>query len=253
MKAVIHTKFGPPNELQFGEIEKPNPEDNEVLIKIHAATVTTSDCNIRNLTFTPKWAMFLMRLFMFGVFKPRNKLLGTDLAGEIEAVGKDVKQFKKGDRVFGTSEPALGTYAEYICIPEDGVLAIKPTNMTYEESAAVPNGAFTALTFLRNMGNIQSGQKVLINGASGMIGTFAVQLARYYEAEITGVCSTKNLDMVKSLGADTVIDYTKEDFTKSNETYDVIFDTVAKSSFSRCKGSLKKNGLYLTTLPTLAV
>jgi len=251
MKAILHTKFGPPDELRLGEVEKPIPKDNEVLIKIHAATVTTSDCNIRNLTFAPTWSMLPARLFAFGVFKPRNKMLGTDLAGEIEAVGKDVKRFKKGDQVFGTSEPALGTHAEYICVPEDGVLAMKPANMSYEEAAAVPNGGFTTLTYLRNMANIQSGQKVLIFGASGMMGTFAVQIARYYGAEITGVCSTTNLEMVKSLGADKVIDYTKEDFTKSGQTYDVIFDAAAKSSFSRCKGSLKKNGIYLTTVPTL--
>ncbi len=223
-----------------------------MLIKIHAATVTTSDCNIRNSTFAPTWAILPTRLFVFGVFKPRNKILGTDLAGEIEAVGKDVKRFKKGDQVFGTSEPAFGTHAEYICVPEDGVLNVKPSNMTFEEAAAVPNGAFTALTFIRNLAKIQRGQKILINGASGMIGTFAVQLARYYGADITGVCSTTNLEMVKSLGADKVIDYTQEDFTQNGETYDVIFDVVSKSSFSRCKSSLKQGGLYLATVPSMA-
>ncbi len=252
MKAILHTKFGPPDELQLGEVEKPIPKDNEVLIKIHAATVTTSDCNIRNSTFTPAWAILPMRLFALGVFKPRNKMLGTDLAGEIEAVGKDVKRFREGDEVFGTSEPAFGSLAEYICVPEDGVLDVKPANVTFEEAAAVPNGAFTALTFIRNLANIQSGQKVLINGASGMIGTFAVQLARYYGADTTGVCSTPNLDMVKSLGADQVIDYTKEDFTQNGETYDVIFDVASKSSFSRCKSSLKQGGLYLATVPSIA-
>lgn len=252
MKAILHTKFGPPDELQLGEVEKPIPQDNEVLIKIHAATVTTSDCNTRNSTFAPIWAILPMRLFVFGVFKPRNKMLGTDLAGEIEAVGKDVTRFKEGDRVFGTSEPAFGTHAEYICVPENGVLDVKPANMTFEEAAAVPNGAFTALTFIRNLANIQSGQKVLINGASGMIGTFAVQLARYYGADITGVCSTAHLEMVKSLGADKVIDYTREDFTQNGETYDVIFDVVSKSSFSRCKCSLKQGGLYLATVPSMA-
>jgi NADPH:quinone reductase-like Zn-dependent oxidoreductase len=252
MKAILHTKYGPPDELQLGEVEKPTPKDNEVLIKIHATTVTTSDCNIRNSTFAPVWAILPMRLFVFGVFKPRNKILGTDLAGEIEAAGKDVKRFKKGDQVFGTSEPAFGTHAEYICVPEDRVLAVKPVNMTFEEAAAVPNGAFTALTFIRNLANIQSGQKVLINGASGMIGTFAVQLAKYFGAEVTGVCSTANLELVKSLGADKVIDYTQEDFTQNSETYDVIFDVASKRSFSRCKRSLKQGGLYLATVPSMA-
>jgi NADPH:quinone reductase-like Zn-dependent oxidoreductase len=193
-----------------------------------------------------------MQLFALGVFKPRNKMLGTDLAGEIVAAGKDVKRFREGDEVFGTSEPAFGSLAEYICVPEDGVLDVKPANVTFEEAAAVPNGAFTALTFIRNLANIQSGQKVLINGASGMIGTFAVQLARHYGADITGVCSTTNLDMVKSLGADQVIDYTREDFTQNGETYDVIFDVASKSSFSRCKSSLKQGGLYLATVPSMA-
>lgn len=252
MKAILHTKFGPPDELQLGEVEKPIPKDHEVLIKIHAATVTTSDCNIRNSTFTPAWAILPMRLFALGVFKPRNKMLGTDLAGEIEAIGKNVKRFRAGDPVFGTSEPAFGSLAEYICVPEDGVLAVKPANVTYEEAATVPNGAFTALTFMRNLASIQRGQKVLINGASGMVGSFAVQIARYYGADITGVCSTANLEMVKSLGADQAIDYTREDFTRSGETYDVIFDVVSKRSFSQCKSSLKPGGLYMATVPSMA-
>ncbi|MEZ4670754.1 MAG: NAD(P)-dependent alcohol dehydrogenase [Anaerolineae bacterium] len=252
MKAVLHTKFGPPDELQLGEVEKPIPKENEVLIKIHATTVTTSDCNIRNSTFTPAWAVLPMRLFVLGAFKPRNKILGTDLAGEIEAVGKNVKRFREGDPVFGTSEPAFGTHAEYICVPEDGVLDVKPANLTFTEAAAVPNGAFTALTFTRNLANIQSGQKVLINGASGMVGTFAVQLAKHYGADITGVCSTTNLEMVKALGADQVIDYTQEDFTRNGETYDVIFDVASKLSFSRCKSSIKQGGLYLATVPSMA-
>ena len=252
MKAILHTKFGPPDELKVGEVEKPTPKDNEVLIKIHAASVTTSDCNVRNLTFAPKWATVPMRLFIFGVFKPRVNILGIDLAGEIEAVGKDVKQYKKGDQVFGTNEPTFGTHAEYICVPEDGVLTIKPPTITWEEAAAIPNMGNTALTFIRDMGNVQSGQKILINGASGGVGTFAVQLAKHFGAEVTGVCSTTNLEMVKSLGADKVIDYTQEDFTKNGETYDVIFDVVSKSSFSQCKNSLNKNGIYLVTVPSVA-
>jgi len=248
MKAIVHTQYGPPDELQLKEVEKPTPKDNEVLIKIHATTVTTSDCNVRNFTFVPKLFQLPARLFMFGVFRPRIHILGIDLAGEIEAVGKTVKRFKKGDQVFGTPEPALGGHAEYICIPEDRSLAVKPANTTWEEAASVPLAGGTALYFMRDLGNIQAGQKVLINGASGGIGTFAVQLAKYYGAEVTGVCSTTNLEMVKSLGADMVIDYTKEDFTKNSETYDAIFDVVGKTSFSRCKHLLKKKGVYLVNL-----
>jgi len=251
MKAILHTKYGPPDELQLKEVEKPVPKDNEVLIKIHATTVTTSDCNMRNLTFVPKLYWLPMRM-QFGFIKPNNNRLGFDLAGDVEAAGKDVTRFKIGDQVFGTTEPASGAHAEYICLPEDGVLTNKPTNMTYEEAATIPVIANTALHFIRDLGNIQAGGKVLINGASGGIGTFAVQLAKYYGAEVTGVCSTTNLEMVKSLGADQVIDYTKEDFTKTGQTYDVIFDAVGKSSFSRCKSSLKKNGIYLVTIPKLA-
>ncbi len=245
MKAILHTKFGPPDELQLKEVEKPVPKDNEVLIKIHATTVTSSDCNLRNFTFVPKLFLIPARLFMCGVFRPRINILGIDLAGEIEAVGKDVNRFNEGDQVFGTPEPALGAHAEYICIPEDAVLTIKPATMTWDEAASVSLAGNTALYFIRDLGNIQAGQKVLINGASGGIGTFAVQLAKHYGAEVTGVCSTTNLEMVKSLGADMIIDYTKEDFTKRNETYDVIFDVVGKTSFSRCKRLLKQKGVYL--------
>jgi len=247
MKAILHTKYGPPDELQLKEVAKPVPQDNEVLIKIHATTVTTSDCNVRNFTFVPKLFLLFARIY-FGFKKPKINILGIDLAGEIEAVGKDVKRFKKGDQIFGTPEPALGAHAEYTCIPADRSLAIKPANATWEEAASIPLAGNTALYFIRDLGNIQAGQKVLIYGASGGIGTFAVQLAKYYGAEVTGVCSTTNVEMVKSLGADKVIDYTKEDFTKNGETYDIIFDVVGKTSFSRCKNLLKEKGVYLVNL-----
>jgi len=241
MKAIVYTKFGPPEVLQLTEVEKPTVKANEVLIRIFATTVAAEDPGMRA---SPG---------LNGLRKPRKPILGFYLAGEIEAVGNDVKRFRKGDRVYGnTGLKLLSTYAEYTCMPEDGALAIKPANLTYEEAAAIPNGALAAVPFLRDQGKIQSGQKVLINGASGTVGTSAVQFAKYYEAEVTGVCSTTNLELVKSLGADHVIDYTEEDFTQSGQTYDIIFDAVAKSSFSRCKSSLMDGGIYLTTVPTPA-
>jgi NADPH:quinone reductase-like Zn-dependent oxidoreductase len=252
MKAVIHSRYGPPEELRIQQVETPVPKGDEVLIKIHATTVTTSDCNMRNLTFVPK-VFFLPMRMQFGLTKPKINTLGFDLAGDIEAVGKDVTQFNIGDPVFGTTEPIFGAHAEYICVHENAVITDKPTNMTYAEAATVPVIGNTALHFIRDLGNVKAGQKILINGASGGIGTFAVQLAKYYGAEVTGVCGTSNLELVKSLGADEVIDYTREDFTKSDKTYDVIFDTVGKSSFSRSKRSLKVNGLYLNTLPKLTI
>ena len=241
MKAIVCKKYGPPEVLQLKEVEKPTPKDNEVLIRIYATTVTTADANIRGFVFVPAGLGFLPRL-MFGLTKPKINILGTELAGEIEAVGKDVRIFKEGDQVFGMPGSRFGAYAEYLCLPEKGALAIKPSNLTYEQATAVPFGATTALFFLRDKGNIQSGQKILINGASGGVGTYAVQIAKYYGAEVTGVCSTKNLELVKSLGADKVIDYTKEEFTKNGETYDMIYDTVGKTSFSGCKNSLKSKG-----------
>jgi NADPH:quinone reductase-like Zn-dependent oxidoreductase len=244
MKAIIQTKYGPPEVLQFKEVDKPNPKDNEVLIKVHAFTVTKYDYWVRSST-APTGFGLLMRIAS-GIRKPKNPILGTELSGEIEAVGKDVKLFKEGDQVFVDTGMSAGAYVEYICLPEDGAVAIKPANMTYEEAAAIPYGGLTALFFLRRA-DIQTGQKILIYGASGGVGSYAVQLAKYFGAEVTGVCSTAKLEMVKSLGADKVIDYTKEDFTKSGETYDVIFDTVGKSSVSGCRRSLKKNGFYLLT------
>ena len=251
MKAILHTKYGPPDELQLKEIDIPVPSDNEVLIKIHASTVTSTDCNVRNFTFVPGIFQLPARLFMFGVFKPRINILGIDLAGVIEAVGKDVKRFKEGDQVFGTPGMTFGAHAEYTCVPEDAVLTIKPANMAWEEAAPIFLGASTALFYLRDKGNIQAGHKILIYGASGAIGTYAVQLAKYFGAEVTGVCSTTNLEMVKSLGADKIIDYTQEDYTRSGETYDLILDTVGKTSFSRCRKSLKQKGIFLPVVMDL--
>jgi 2-desacetyl-2-hydroxyethyl bacteriochlorophyllide A dehydrogenase len=245
MKAIVYTKYGPPDVLELKEVEKPTPKDNEVLVKVYATSVTTGDCNARGFIFVPPGFGFLPRL-MFGLRKPKQTILGMELSGEIETVGKDVKLFRKGDQVFGITGANFGTYAQYVCLAEDTRLVIKPANMTYEEAAAIPFGATTALFFLRDVAKIQRGQKVLIIGASGCVGTYAVQLAKYYGAEVTGVCSTANLELVKSLGADKVIDYTQEDFTQNGETYDIIFDmVVGKTSFARCKGSLKQNGLYL--------
>jgi NADPH:quinone reductase-like Zn-dependent oxidoreductase len=251
MKAVITTKYGPPEVLEVREVEKPAPNDNEVLIKIHSTTVTAGDCEMRSLKLP-----FLYQLVLrmgFGFTKPRNKIPGTELAGEIEAVGKDVKRFKEGDQVFGAAGMSFGTNAEYISLPAEpgemeGGVAIMPANMTYEEAATVPFGGRDSLHFLR-LGNIQSGQKVLINGAGGSIGTFAIQLAKLYGAEVTAVDSTPKLDMLRSLGADHVIDYTQEDFTESGQVYDVIFDVIGKVSFSRSKGSIKQNGTYLLANP----
>jgi NADPH:quinone reductase-like Zn-dependent oxidoreductase len=242
MKAVVHTKSGSPEVLQVVELKKPVPKDHELLVRVHAATVTRGDVILRRLH-----PLLLLPFQLFGI--KRKKITGHELAGEIEAVGTEVKRFRKGDRVFGTTTGlSVGAHAEYICLPEawgTGVLAIKPANMTYDEAASVPVGGMTAMDLLRRA-NIQSEEKVLIYGASGSVGTFAVQLAKYFGAEVTGVCSTTNIELVKSLGADKVIDYTKEDFTKSGETYDVIFDAVGKISRSSSKAALKDSGSYLS-------
>ena len=243
MKAVVYENFGSPDVLEYKEVEKPTVNEDDILVKIHASSMNAVDWHIR--IPTPSFARLMggraKTLFM----KPRFPILGADFAGKIEAVGKNIEQFKIGDEVFGAVK--AGCHAEYICVSEKDA-TLKPVNMTFEQAAAVPTCGYMALQGLRDHGNIKSGQRVLINGASGGVGTFAVQIAKSFGTEVTGVCSTRNLEQAKNIGADNVIDYTKEDFTKNGESYDLIFDVVAQTSFSKCKGSLKPEGVYVSTV-----
>lgn len=250
MKAVVYSKYGSPDVLHLTDIEKPIPKDKEILIRVHATSVNFGDMMARNYKaisprqFNMPFLIWLIAKISFGLNQPKITILGNEFAGEVEAVGSNVKRFRPGDQVFGYSGERMGAYAEYLCMPENGMLAIKPSNMTFEEAAGVPYGALMALSLLRRV-NIQPGQKVLINGASGGIGSAAVQIARSLGVEVTGVCSTSKVEFVKSLGADKVFDYTKEDFTQNGETYDLIFDILGRSSIPRCKSSLKQNGIHL--------
>jgi NADPH:quinone reductase-like Zn-dependent oxidoreductase len=244
MKAIVASKYGGPEVLQLKEVQKPTPKNNEILIKVHATTVTAGDFRMRSFTVPPMF--WLPARIALGITKPKQPIYGMELAGEVEAIGKAVTRFKVGDQVFAsTLTENFGGYAEYKCLPEKAMMAIKPNNVTYEEATAMPIGATTALRLLRK-GNIQRGQKVLIYGASGSVGTYAIQLAKHFGAEVTGVCSTSNLELVKSLGADHVIDYTKEDFSGTEERYDVIFDTVAKFPKSQYTKVLAPNGTFVS-------
>ena len=239
MRAVVHDRYGPPDVLRLEDVERPSPAEDEILIRVHASTVNRTDCQRRAAK------PFFWRFFA-GVLRPRRRILGGEVAGEVEAVGAAVSEFAVGDAVFGTSGPKLGAHAEYLCRRGSGLIAHKPADVSFEEAAAVPDGALSALTCLRRAG-LQAGQTILVYGASGSIGTAAVQLARHFDADVTAVCATKNLELVRSLGADRVIDYTQEDFTRNGLTYHVVFDAVGKLTFGRCKSSLKPGGIYVAT------
>jgi NADPH:quinone reductase-like Zn-dependent oxidoreductase len=239
MRAVIHTSYGLPEVLQLVQIPRPVPNDNEVLVKIHATTVNRTDCGFRQ----PEY--IFVRLFS-GMFKPKNQILGSELSGVVEATGKSVSEFKTGDEIFGLNTYKFGTHAEYICVPEKGSITLKPVNFSHQEAAAICDGAFLALNYIRKI-NFTKNPKILVNGASGSIGTACVQLAKYYGGYVTAVCNTKNLELLKKLGADSVIDYTREDFTKVKDQYDVVLDAVGKSSFFKCRKILKPGGIYFST------
>jgi NADPH:quinone reductase-like Zn-dependent oxidoreductase len=253
MKAVICTKYGPPEVLKLAEVEKPFPNDNEILIKVHATTVTASDCIVRGFKLSFWRPLGIMMGIAVGFSKPRNPILGMMFAGEIEAVGKNIKNFRENDQVYGStfkrSDVRFGAYAQYLCLPEDRFIAFKPANLSYEEAASIPYGALLALFYLRK-GNIRSGQNILVYGASGSIGTMAVQFAKHFGTKVTGVCSTANLEFVKALGADEVIDYTKNDIMDTGETYDLILDAVGKQKDSifkiQCKKALASQGKYIS-------
>lgn len=245
MKAVVYERYGPPEVLEFKELETPAPKNSEVLIKIHATTVTSADWRVRSLN-VPAGFGLITRL-VFGVSKPRQPILGSELAGIVESVGKDVRNFKIGDEVFAFSDASMGCHAEYKCMPQDGAVALKPPSLSYDEAAALSFGGTTALDFFRR-GKLRRGESVLVNGASGAVGTAAVQIAKHFGADVTGVCSTANVELVKSLGARRVIDYTAEDFTQNAETYDVIVDTAGTAPFSRSRASLKEGGRLLMVL-----
>jgi len=245
MKAIVYERYGPPEVLELQELATPTPKNNEVLIRTHATTVTAGDCRVRSLRMPVGFG--LIARLVLGVSKPRQPILGSELAGTVESVGKDVRTFKVGDEVFAFTGARLGCHAEYKCIPEAGAVALKPASLTFDEAAAMSSGGTTALDFLRR-GKLRSGEKVVVNGASGGVGTAAVQLAKHFGAEVTGVCSTANVELVRSLGANQVIDYTKQDFTENGETYDVIVDTAGTAPFSRSKASLKENGRLLLVL-----
>ena len=252
MKAILHTQYGPPDLLQLTEVQKPTPKANEVLIVIHATTVSTADCNMRNFTFVTKSMRPIAKL-MFGIRKPwKPRVLGTELAGEVQQVGKEVTRFKTGDRVVASPGAAGGGHAEYACLPEAGAMAVIPHSLSWEQAVAIPFGANTALYFLRDLGKIRAGQDLLIVGASGAIGSAGVQIGKHFGATVTGVCSGANVQLVKALGADSVIDYTREDFTKSGHTYDLIFDVVGATTFDRCQSSLKPNGVFLQNIMELS-
>lgn len=239
MIAVVCTKFGAPEVLHITDIEKPSPKDNEVLVKIYATTVEKDDPLMRKMPG------------LNGIFKPKQPVLGLEFSGVVEAVGRDVSGLKIADEVFGNMGMSMGAYAEYLCVPADGAVVLKPSNMTFEQAASVTDGAITAIPFLRDAGKIKAGMNILINGASGGVGSAAVQVSKYYGATVTGVCSTGNLETVKNLGADKVVDYTSDDFTKTDEKYDIVFDVAGKSSFSRCKNILETKGVFLTTIPVV--